>query len=333
MTRFYNASMSHFDQQTRTRMRMLADALYDDDTDKIVDALQETKRFAPNLASANDLISHLVVLASWARCRHVYDIEPTVAQELLMQSAADAIPTQAVMRMPYPCMYIRLPVTSFAYDRDGHMIPDILDGFMAHHTYTWNNEGKLMDMLGLTGVFISPKTGQLTGISHSCGLAYDTISEAMSCLTLYSLDDDSEVDEATAIEIKAHLAKTLSQMINALLYVNYQSTDQEITYRPPSGGRGQKIGPNTNLETRHLVGVRMGAALREAQVRYEKSKDAVSHTGRSVTPHIRRAHWHHYWTGPLKGFLGHEGQTLEVRWVAPVFVCGDGSEIEVVHKA
>ena len=43
-------------------------------------------------------------------------------------------------------------------------------------------------------------------------------------------------------------------------------------------------------------------------------------------PHVRRAHWHHYWTGP--------GRTvLEVRWLEPVFVMGTEEEIDtVIHE-
>lgn len=43
-------------------------------------------------------------------------------------------------------------------------------------------------------------------------------------------------------------------------------------------------------------------------------------------PHVRRAHWHHYWTGP--------GRTvLELRWLEPVFVMGDSDRVDaVVHE-
>lgn len=43
--------------------------------------------------------------------------------------------------------------------------------------------------------------------------------------------------------------------------------------------------------------------------------ESFSHCGSShnVRPHVRRAHWHHYWVG--------EGRTkLEVRWIEPTLV-------------
>lgn len=43
----------------------------------------------------------------------------------------------------------------------------------------------------------------------------------------------------------------------------------------------------------------------------------------TVRPHVRRAHWHHYWVG--KGRT-----TLEVRWIEPVLVLpGDKKEVDL----
>ena len=47
--------------------------------------------------------------------------------------------------------------------------------------------------------------------------------------------------------------------------------------------------------------------------------ESFSHCGssHSVRPHVRRAHWHHYWVG--------EGRNrLEVRWIEPTFVLPEG---------
>ena len=49
----------------------------------------------------------------------------------------------------------------------------------------------------------------------------------------------------------------------------------------------------------------------------EYQKSTATGMGRTVRPHVRRAHWHHYWVG--------EGRTrLEVRWIEPTFVLPEG---------
>lgn len=55
----------------------------------------------------------------------------------------------------------------------------------------------------------------------------------------------------------------------------------------------------------------------------EYQRSTATGTGRTVRPHVRRAHWHHYWVG--------EGRTrLEVRWIEPTFVLPEGKrEIKI----
>ena len=50
-----------------------------------------------------------------------------------------------------------------------------------------------------------------------------------------------------------------------------------------------------------------------------KSEGTGTGTGRTVRPHIRRANWHHYWTGPGR-------KSLEVRWIQPTLVLADGEQ-------
>lgn len=76
-----------------------------------------------------------------------------------------------------------------------------------------------------------------------------------------------------------------------------------------------------------VIGKSFEKQLSTTAAEYEKHKSAAG-TGRSVRPHVRRAHWHHYWVG--------EGRTrLEVRWIEPTFVLPEGKgevEIATVRK-
>ena len=79
---------------------------------------------------------------------------------------------------------------------------------------------------------------------------------------------------------------------------------------------------------RSEVGYRLGQKFEKM---YRKADGASevrsdSKTRIPVRPHVRRAHWHHYWTGPGK-------TVLELRWLEPVFVMGDPDKMEaVVHE-
>lgn len=70
-------------------------------------------------------------------------------------------------------------------------------------------------------------------------------------------------------------------------------------------------------------GIRIGAALRAAAL----SERTEHHDGTHASPvaHIRRAHWHHFWTGPRDG-----ERALVVRWLPPIPVNADEQDPEAV---
>lgn len=126
--------------------------------------------------------------------------------------------------------------------------------------------------------------------------------------------------------------EAVGQMVSLLLYVITEE-DAEVTYAPPSGGRGHRAGRRTNPETVHSLGARIGRAIGEARRRSDGGGGAGP-CDRTVVPHVRRAHWAHCWTGPRKGRKDSRyGDELVVRWIPPVAVNGDGADApEVVHE-
>lgn len=62
-----------------------------------------------------------------------------------------------------------------------------------------------------------------------------------------------------------------------------------------------------------LVGYRTGPLLAQRR----RSAGPVR-TGRSVEPHLRWAHWHHYWVG----IVDEGDRRLELRWINPTLAGG-----------
>lgn len=128
----------------------------------------------------------------------------------------------------------------------------------------------------------------------------------------------SDDDLAAALDLARTVAR--NALAGALL-VSTSSEGLDIEPAPSLPPRG----PVTLLAPEvSRVGWRLGAAIRAATgARGGRSPDE-RHGPR---PHLRRAHWHRYWTGPLTG-----ERRLELRWVAPTFV-GDPDELPVtVHR-
>ena len=58
------------------------------------------------------------------------------------------------------------------------------------------------------------------------------------------------------------------------------------------------------------VGVRLGAALRRA---YQAAQTGGTDTHAGPRAHIRRAHWHGFWSGPREG-----ERRFDLRWLPPI---------------
>jgi len=67
------------------------------------------------------------------------------------------------------------------------------------------------------------------------------------------------------------------------------------------------------------VGWRLGAALRKARSEEAQASGAASGVGRSPQPHIRRGHWHLYWTGEGSRKDPSKAQP-RLRWIQPTLV-------------
>ena len=61
---------------------------------------------------------------------------------------------------------------------------------------------------------------------------------------------------------------------------------------------------------------------RELKVYDSESKQETTY---SVRPHIRKAHWHLYWTGPGKSIP-------KTKWILPIFVKGGSADIPTVIR-
>jgi hypothetical protein len=116
-----------------------------------------------------------------------------------------------------------------------------------------------------------------------------------------------------------HCSKDAPAMLvaNMLAYICSKNADIHVSYKPagkPRNGRSSA--------TWHEVGYRIGAELRE----YERIKSGKKpHQGGTVRPHIRRAHWHHYWVGPKDG-----PRELVLKWIPPLIIASKNGEIKEV---
>lgn len=132
--------------------------------------------------------------------------------------------------------------------------------------------------------------------------------------------EDDEMEVYTS-EDEFVYSEDLAMIIAILMYLASPDPDIEgVTpekYRRTEERRGTGTLPDT-----YRAGWHVGAALRRAQ---EADREEYEATGRRVRPHLRKAHWHLYWTGT-------DRSVPRMRWVAPVAVNKDlGDPVKTVR--
>lgn len=255
----------------------------------------------------------VVMAARWRSCRQVYRFDAALSGELGAHGLDGTMPAEVLGMMPYPIVYVEAPGLSAPF-RGG---PRPAVGFVS-----WIDRDAETHESVLMFCWILTEGRTWTWVPLDGSL---TLSEATRRIVTEDgmLFGDSEVARET-------LDACLSHALSLLVYISSEEADVQITYRPPAGGRGQRGGRRTNPETIRTVGTRIGRALGEA--RRHGAGDGGPAT-RTVAPHVRAAHWQHYWVGPRKGRTdGKPGDHLVVRWIPPTFV-GLGNVDEIIHEA
>jgi len=262
-----------------------------------------------DLADTYSMAFDLAWVCKWVKCRQVYRIDPVTAGELCSQPMPGEIPSEALRRLPYPIIYVDHAID---YVSDGEVVG--FDGFLAQVVDNGAGQSLILALIGAGDRRLRIEVTLDEG---------RTLNDAVGALELSSGSSGVTMDSFMPDE------QTVAAMLNLLLFI-ISENDVEVAYEPPSGKRGQKVGKRSCPDHVKVVGARIGRAIGEARRAY--SANSTNDTGRTVAPHMRRAHWQHFWVGPRKGREdGKHGDELVVRWIPPIAVNGGEDEVETVH--
>lgn len=147
----------------------------------------------------------------------------------------------------------------------------------------------------------------------------ELLSKAMSTAPL--VDEGSLfADHIIADEGEGGWANTTELLFAVgVMLTMYACSDEPdlINVTPPASLRASGKFKGSDLKM-HDLGIRIGAALRT----HRTTSGNATGTGNPVTPHVRRAHWHRFWTGPRDG-----ERHLVLRWLPPIPVNLDKGKV------
>jgi hypothetical protein len=255
---------------------------------------------------AGYLASRLAAIGTWRYSQGIYRFDSEVYAALTRTVIEKEMPSDVFLRLPEWCVYIESPGQKFAGSS--------VYGFWAHLEADTPHGGPEMRFLFDSESGLLPFIFRLGPWSIRDAIKRELMPSIINKVAnklgipIPFLEDIAEVGAA---ELQPYLSLVL-----------YLCSEQpEVTDRKEAGPsrpqpkrvKGEwKLFP-PNQPRIWPIGIQTGEQLR--RVRTDSNGTA---NGRTVSPHIRRAHWHGIWTGPRNG-----ERKFKFNWFPPIMVAGE----------
>lgn len=254
----------------------------------------------------------MAALAAWRITKGIYRFDETLFGEIVEMPLDGDLPAEIFYSLPEWCIYVETPGMSLQL-----LDNKPVSGFFAHLEYDpkdSRHELRLTFLLPEEQVFpVALHLGKWTVEEAVCRMFEESRVQSF----LPSLTEE-ELQEA----IK-EMSSSVVPFLNLVLYICSVNADfggnrPVHPSRRPAGKKGKIIAADS-IRTWD-VGVRVGPALRKAvtakqHVPSADGKESIKRTHASPRPHYRRAHWHHFWTGPRSKPAERK---LILKWLPPI---------------
>ena len=263
-----------------------------------------------NKASVLEMAHVLCGMAAWRITLGVYRYDADMYAHLIDTPVTGQLPGELLTRLPEWCIYIETPGLTTPAAGGGEVL--------VHGVWTWldRRQRELDDVLTIMLHTDSPHVPPITHV-YLVGSIEDaietTLSHWRSAVALGNTETLPPKGYADAAR------QTLPKILSLLLYLC--SDEPDIADRIHPGERpGHPRPKRTKLGWRLFaadkprlwtVGESLGDSLRQSGI------VAAETTRRTVAAHIRRAHWHGFWSGPKDG-----DRVFRVKWLPPMVVGG-----------
>ncbi|AMP37463.1 hypothetical protein LBM2029_07880 [Ralstonia solanacearum] len=263
-------------------------------------------------------VARLGCLATWRVTQGIYRFDPALYPALIDTPLDGNIPCDVLYRLPEWCVYIETPgLTAFGQPLLGafaHLEHDHASGRPELRLLLDQEEAfsPLPLHLGAWSIVES-----LQRAAHEA--RHQSVKHAVSRSAFAMLDGREEELQGLAAE--------LAPLLSLLLYLCAEPEEIGTPEHRPANPKPKRTKQGLRLFapdkiTQWDVGVRIGAALRRAYHATETAHGQGDGNGGRPRPHIRRAHWHGFRSGPKRRDDGSEIPTavrrFDLRWLPPI---------------
>ncbi len=258
-------------------------------------------------------VARLAALGTWRYSQGVYQFDPDLAAAMTGTVLHGEMPTDVVLRLPEWCVYIEMP-DDYLWDDER------LHGFFAHLEWDVNTQRRELRLLLDTERALLP---------HILHLGPWTVTEAIDRwfkeaerqALQHRISMPDTMLQMQAIE---HYGAAINPLLSMLLYLCSDEPDiRDRAYpdakpsrpTPTRTKKGWRLFPADKTRV-WSIGDDIGQQLRQ-------SSPPSADTGRTVKAHLRRGHWHGYWTGPRAG-----DRKFIYKWIPPLVVSGGNDDAD-----
>ena len=259
-----------------------------------------------------------LALAQWRKDKEVFVVDPDLAAVFYAQDDMD-IPAAAFDYLPYSCFYVESP------GLDVYLTG--IHGFFFYLGWDTKEQKVLLSFvfLGESGgcyPFDLPLDGESLDVCFDAAVKKRAQSGNAHLVTV-ARQEQKQRDAVISL---------LRCALQVVLYLCASNAEIVPDPEQKTVTKHSRTVKDRYAEIRKWdVGMRVGASLRE-QSRRAADEDAPARTGshQQKRPHMRRGHWHHFWTGSKSE---PDKRKLVLKWLSPIFVgAGDAETPVVMHK-
>ena len=273
------------------------------DSNKLIEVM--CQKINPPLISA---------LVGWRVTKGVYRFAPELYDTLINQSFEGKMPCEVLKRLPEWCIYIECI-------KDTYFCNKKLEGFLVYLDYDVNTKRSELRFV----LFAQDKT-----IFHYILHIGDwTVEESVNQVLKESEHQYEQLkkNEVLLNKVKEYkktinsfsndkyedAVNDIKKILNLVLYLCADNVD--IPKLPQHPKERVRLSGNVDVAKEPkiwTVGERVSLFLKKHYYKSDSSKKGSSHS--SPRPHIRKAHWHSFWTGKINS----DSRKLIVKWLPPI---------------
>ncbi|EMO43835.1 AcrVA2 family anti-CRISPR protein [Leptospira santarosai] len=243
------------------------------------------------------LINQLAALVPWSLSKGVYKFSQELLEELIDSQLPEILPSDVLKKLPQWSIYIELPTGQ-------------IQGCYGFFTFLESDNGR--DELRILLDYDDRPPVPFTLFLDNC-----TIHESLDLLSKEFKRDvnflKGKITDSILDIHKQYQIEVFKKILPLVLYICSENAEISGSTSYNSYKQRQKLKNNEFGQAPNVsvwdVGLEIGTKLRQFRHGTQRINDLHS---QSKMPHLRKAHWHHFWTG------NKESKNLVVRWLSPI---------------